>query len=106
MVHIQVRCLDGRIRLPRVTFEDFRGEPLRVPEKPYHIVIAGDDPHPILFIPVNRILLTQAVKIGVGISGDLWSEQVVIDSRNHNTSYLQQKNADPAEPLRRVSTRS
>src|SRR5262249_54857733 len=57
-----------------------------VPEKPYHIVIAGDNPYPILCIPVNGILLPQAIKIGVGISDDFWSEQIVIDSRYHNTS--------------------
>src|SRR5215471_517358 len=85
MVHLQVRCLDGGIRLPWVAF-DLRGEELRVSEKPYHIVIAGDDPHPILGIPVDGVLLPQAIKIGVGISDDFWSEQIVIDSRDHNTS--------------------
>src|SRR5262249_22772602 len=84
------------IRLPQVTFEDFRGEQLLVPEHPHHIVIAGDEPHRILGIPVNRVLLTQAVKIGIGIGDDLWSKQIVIDSRYHATSSLPTRDAPPA----------
>src|SRR5262245_32712903 len=86
MVYLQVRCLNGGIRLLRVAFGHFRGEQLWVPDKPHHIVIAGDYPHPILGIPVDGILLPQSIKIGVGISDDFWSEQIVIDSRYHNTS--------------------
>jgi hypothetical protein len=75
--------LDGGIRLPRVAFEDFRGEQLLVPQEPHHIVIAGDDPHPILLIPMHGVRFTHVAKIGIGIGDDLWREQIIMDSRHH-----------------------
>src|SRR5207245_9018981 len=96
VVYLQVLFLDRRIWLTRVALEDFRREQLLMPEHPYHIVIAGDEPHRIPGIPVNRILLTQAVKIGIGIGDGLWSKQIVIDSRYHPPSSLPKRGAPPA----------
>jgi hypothetical protein len=59
-----------------------------VPCHPYQVIVAGDDPRLIFFVPVDGIHLPQVAEVGIGISDDLWGKQIVVNSRNHNTSQL------------------
>src|SRR5882724_6982283 len=57
-----------------------------VPGEPDQIVVAGDDPQIVQFVPVDRVFLPEMAKVGVGIVGHFTGKQVVAHSRNHMSS--------------------
>src|SRR5918992_5785780 len=51
--------------------------------EPDQVVVTGDDPQFILFVPVDWILLPQPPIISVRISDDLWGKHIIVNGSNH-----------------------
>src|SRR5262245_5416351 len=66
-----------------VALEYLGREQLRVPDQPDDIVVAGENPHLVLGVPVNWVLRSKAAEVAIGIGDDVRSEQVVVDRGCH-----------------------
>src|SRR5262249_20388930 len=58
-------------------------EELRVPDQPDDVVVAGENPHLVLGVPMDWVLRSEATEVAIGIGYDVRSEQVVVDRGCH-----------------------
>src|SRR5262245_37164332 len=81
---IQVRCIYRRIG--GRAHGELCGEELWMPGDPDQVGVAGDDPEPVLLVPVDRVFLPQTAKVGVGIVDHFTGKQVIVNSSQHTPS--------------------
>ena len=83
LVKAQVGVVDGGIGRTRVVLEHRRREQFVVAGEPDQVVVAGDYPQLVEFVPVDGVFLPETAVIGVGVVDCLVGEHVVADSSNH-----------------------
>ena len=83
LIQPQVGVVDGWVRRPGVVLEHRRREELVVAGQPYQVVVTGDNPKLVEFVPVDWVFLSQLAVVGVGVVKYLVGEHVVADSSNH-----------------------
>ena len=90
VIQLVVRLIDRRIGRAGVIGEHGVGELLVVPGEPDQIVMPGDHPNFVEFVPVDRVFVPDPAVITVGIMHNVHGEHVVVDRRYHCTTiYIQ-----------------
>src|SRR5438445_12156356 len=82
-IHLDICLRDRWVRGSRVALEYLGREQLRVPDQPDDVVVAGENPHLVLGVPVDWVLRSEATEVAIGIGNDVRSEQVVVDRGCH-----------------------
>ena len=84
LVEAQVGLVYFGVGGPGVPLPPFRGEELRVAGHPDQVLVGGDHPQLVLFVPMDRVLVPQPLEIGIRMVHDLRGKKVVAYCRNHN----------------------
>src|SRR5262245_29425832 len=85
-VKAEIGLIDRRIGWARVVLEDSRREELVVAGQPDQVVMAGNYPQLVLFVPMHRIFVAQSAIISIRLGDDFRSEHVVVKARAHDVS--------------------
>ena len=86
LIQSGIRLVDVGIGRPGIVLEHRRGEQLVMPREPDKVLMAGNHPHLVLTIPVDRVFLSQLSEIAVGVRDSFGGEHVFGYSGDHDAS--------------------